>query len=609
MRNSSANGRHITDRLKGLFLLFLLTATLVVYAPVGKYDFLSYDDQAYVAGNNHVRAGLTREGVIWAFRDNSVGHWHPLTWLSHMADVDIYGLNPGGHHLTNLIFHLINTWLLFFVLRQMTGMFWRSAFVAALFALHPLNVESVAWVAERKSVLSTFFWFAAIGAYACYAKRPGFWSYAAVFVSFALGLLAKPMLVTLPFVLLLLDYWPLKRWHEAVPRNGKPGVGSPIPWSNRPNVFFLLWEKIPFFILTSVSIWFTLWAARVGGALVDDVDSPLVPRLYNAVFSYGAYLFKMTWPVDLAVIYPYTDLMPLAKVLISAVFLAGISGFVIYRMERFPYLFTGWFWYMGTLVPVIGLVQVGAQAMADRYAYVSLVGIFVVISWGISDLLGKVRKGAVILIALAMLVITALTAATRWQVQLWQNTKTLFNHAIAVTDGNYIAHDTLGVALLGEGKREEAIAHFLKAVEIKPNYAMAYNNLGIALQLEGRASEALSYYWKAVTIKSDYGDAFYNLGTLFESLGNLDKALAAYRQAVVLKPASAPVNNNFGVALAKKGDTEAAIAAFRRALRLDPNYAGAHYNLSIVFRKKGLSHEADVHRREAERLNFLAGGR
>ena len=584
----------MNDRIKGLSLLFLIALTLFIYAPVGGYDFLSYDDRGYVTGNNHVRAGLTSGGLFWAFRDTSVGQWHPLTWLSHMADVHIYGLNPGGHHLTNLLLHLINTSILFFILRQMTGLFRQSLFVAALFALHPMNVESVAWIAERKNVLSTFFWFATMGAYVRYVKSPDFLRYATVFILFALGLLAKPMLVTLPFVLLLLDYWPLRRWQEG---------------SRRAGISFLFLEKVPLLLLTGISIVLTLWSAKTGGAMAAADALPFTTRFANALVSYGAYLAKMLWPVNLSVFYPYPEAISLVKVFAAALLLVVITVFAFFKARLFPYLVTGWLWYLGTLLPVIGLVQVGMQCMADRYAYVPLVGIFIMLAWGITDFIGKWLKGSVILPTLAVLILAALTVSTWFQVQYWQNSKSLFSHALEATQDNYLAHYHLGVSLLGEGKRKAAIAHFLKAAKIKPDYEPAYNSIGIALQLEGRFSEASSYYRAAIEIRPDDGDTFYNLGTLFDAMGKLDEAITAYRQAAKFKPESAAIYNNLGVALTKKGQMEEAVVAYNQALLLNPDYAGAHYNLALVLKGRGLSEESEAHLRAAERLNFPIPGR
>ncbi len=593
----------MSERLKGLPLLFLIALTLFVYAPLTSYDFLRYDDEGYVTANAQVLAGLTGRGLIWAFQDGTVGHWHPLTWISHMLDAQIYGLNPGGHHLTNLLLHLLNTGLLFVVLRQLTGLAWESFLVAALFALHPLSVESVAWVAERKNVLSTFFWIATMGAYGYYVRSPGFFRYAGVFLLFALGLMAKPMLVTLPFVLLLLDYWPLKRWHL------QPAARQLQLTNHKSQALWLVLEKLPLFLLTVLSMAFTLWAARVGGATAGGETIPLALRLANILVSYGTYLVKMVWPAQLAVFYPYPEEIALWKVGAAAALLIGMSACAVYWARRFPYLFVGWFWYLGTLVPVIGLVQVGAQAMADRYAYVPLLGIFMVIAWGSAALAGSGRKGKAILVVSTLAVLTAFTVRTSFQVQYWQNGRALFTRAVAVTEGNYLAHYHLGVALLDAGKGGEALTHFRKAAVLKPNYEPAYNYLGVVLHRAGRQEEALPYYRQAISIKPDFGDAYYNLGTLFFSLGRLEEALAAYRQAVLLLPRSAPLYNNLAVALIKSGDERSAIAALRKALELKPDYAGAHLNLAWVLQKKGLLREAETHRAEAKRLNSPEEGR
>jgi Flp pilus assembly protein TadD len=413
------------------------------------------------------------------------------------------------------------------------------------------------------------------------------------------------MLVTLPFVLLLLDYWPLQRWPGKNLLPEEKDIGGPSPPGPKRSVSFLLCEKIPLLFLTGSSIIFTLWSARAGGALVGGDTLPFTTRLANALVSYGTYPVKMLWPFDLSVIYPYPEVIAPGKMIASAFFLSAMTAVAVFRAKRLPYLVTGWFWYLGTLLPVSGLVQVGSQSMADRYAYVPLLGIFIMIAWGLADFAGKGLKDGAVRTLLPVLLLMALAVRTWFQIPCWQNSSTLFSHAVEVTRGNYIAHYHLGTSLLGEGKKDEAIGHFRKAAQIKPNYEPAYNSIGVALQLEGRFPEALISYRMALAIKPDYGEAFYNMGTLFEAMGNLDEAVIAYRQAVKWNPKSAPLYNNLGVALVKKGNPEEAIAAYRQALLLNPEYAGAHYNLALTLRNKGLAAEAEAHFREAARLTSI----
>ncbi len=379
-----------------LICLFLVLATLTVYWQVGNYEFVNFDDDKYIIENFHVQKGLTRDSVIWAFTATHVSNWHPLTWLSHMLDFQLYGLNPSGHHLTNVFFHLVNTLLLFLVLKLMTGALWRSGLVAALFAVHPLHVESVVWVAERKDVLSTLFWMLTLWAYLGYTKRPGVKRYLVILLAFALGLMAKPMLVTLPFVLLLLDYWPLKRIELGQSAIGLPAASQPSTIANKPGAqaFRLLLEKTPMFVLAAVSSVVTFIVQKSGGAVGALETYPFKIRMANALLSYVIYLKKMIWPQNLAVFYPHPgQSLPMWQAAGAGLLLVVVSIAVIRAGRRYPYLPVGWLWYVGTLVPVIGLVQVGDQAMADRYTYVSLIGLFIVVAWGVPDVARSWRYG------------------------------------------------------------------------------------------------------------------------------------------------------------------------------------------------------------------------
>src|SRR6202167_1037861 len=526
----------------------LIAANLIVYASAWHHGFVNYDDDDYVTTNPVVLRGLTWHGVAWAFTTGYAVNWHPLTWLSHMLDVQLYGLDPGLHHLTNLLFHIVNTLLLFGLLHRMTRALGRSAFVAGLFAVHPLHVESVAWVAERKDVLSTLFWMLTLWAYQEYARRPGLRRYWAVLLFFALGLMAKPMLVTLPFVLLLLDFWPLGR--VGIGPNSAGGWAlSRDGWATMRRLVF---EKLPLLALAVVSSIVTFAIHRRGGAVISFAAAPLHIRMANALVSYVAYIGKMLWPARLAVLYPYAQSLPLWWLAGAFLGLMGISFAVIRAGPRHPYLSVGWFWYLGTLVPVIGLIQVGDQAMADRYTYVPLIGLFIIVAWGVPELLVRWPFRRIALAAAAGLVILACAIAARGQLQYWENSSTLWTRALAVTTGNNIAHNNLGVSLADQGKLDEAIAHYSEALRIKPDYADAHNNLGAALADQGKVDEAIAHYSEALRIKPDYADAHDNLGVSLCDQGKLDEGIAHFNEALRIKPDSAKAHNNLGVALASQ---------------------------------------------------------
>jgi len=580
--------------------LLLIAANLIVYAPVLHHAFVNYDDDQYVTANAVVQRGLTWHGVSWAFRTGYAVNWHPLTWLSHMLDVQLYGLDPGPHHLTNLLFHTANTLLLFGLLHHMTGALGRSAFVAGLFAVHPLHVESVAWVAERKDVLSTLFWMLTLWAYVEYVRRPRVRRYWLVVLFFALGLMAKPMLVTLPFALLLLDFWPL----------GRVGVGpNPVGrWALSRDTWAttlrLVWEKLPLLALSVVSSAVTFVVHhRRGGDVISLGLLPLKLRVANALVSYVAYVGKMLWPTRLAVFYPYPHSLPGWGIAGAFLGLMGISVAVMRASLRHPYLPVGWFWYLGTLVPVIGLIQVGDQAMADRYSYVPLIGLFIVVAWGVPDLLSRWHLRRIALPAAAGLVMMACAISARGQVQYWKDSTTLWMHALAVTTANNIADNNLGMVLAGEGKLDEAIPHYLEALRIKPDYADAHNNLGVALADEGKLDEAIVHYSAALRIKPDYSDAHNNLGAALADQGKVDQAIAQYTEALRITPDSAKAHNNLGVALASQGKFDDAIAQYIEALRINPDSADAHNNWAGVLIGQGELEEAIAQCAEALRIN------
>ncbi len=496
-----------------MIYIFLTLAPLIVFWQVNRCDFFIFDDSDYITQNAHVKNGVTMAGIRWALTSGDVSNWHPLTWISHMLDVQLFGLRPGWHHLTNLLFHVANTLLLFFVLRRMTKALWESAFVAALFALHPLHVESVAWAAERKDVLSAFFWILTMGAYCSYVEDQRLRKYLVVVLFFALGLMSKPMLVTLPFVLLLLDYWPLRRFRQipsdqkigkAVNADMQKGISkkkkrraareemkaeTPAGSSSRWALFFhLLWEKIPLFVLTAVSCIVTYLVQEEGGALRSW---PLSVRISNAFVSYIAYIEKTVWPTDLAFLYPLSLPLPIWQVLGAVFLMIAVTAVVIWKAERIPYAAVGWLWYAGTLVPVIGLVQVGFQSRADRYTYIPLIGLFIIAAWGISEFSRKWRYRKEMLFASSIAVLACFSMVTWTQVRYWQNSFTIFDHTLNVTHNNYISYDGRGHAYGNIGNYQQAIKDYDKVLEIKPDYAgtyisraRAYANLGNTIQAD-----------------------------------------------------------------------------------------------------------------------------
>jgi Flp pilus assembly protein TadD len=539
--------------------------TTLVYWRVGSYGFINFDDPLYVTANMQVRNGLTWKGTLWAFTDTkSTGNWYPLTWLSLMLDYELFESKPQAFHITNLLLHLANTLLLFMVLKRLTGALWRSGFVAALFALHPLHVESVAWISGRKDVLSTFFWLLTMWAYVSYVRRPSFARYIAVVAFFIPGLMSKAMLVTLPFVLLILDYWPLHRLHLNEPAEEDAFIGS-----GPKTIAKLLWEKIPLFVLTAISCVLTYLAQQTGGAVRTFERVGLGIRLTNTMVSYVNYINKTFWPSGLAIYYPLSKTIPIWQVAQAGLILAGISLLVIWWLRSRPYLLVGWLWYIGTLVPVIGLVQVGEQAMADRYTYVPLTGLFIAVTWGVNALADHWRSRKFVLGLSAAVTLSALMLCTGRQVAYWRNNITLYEHTLTVTDKNHVIHINLGMALLQQGQLDKAIQHQQEALRLCPGEPSALTNLGMALALQRRYPDAIKYY--RLSLKSD--------------------------------PEQATTYNNLGAAiLSNNGDPEEAVANFRQALRLKPDYDNAHLNLATVLTMQDRFDEAISHYREVLRL-------
>jgi protein O-mannosyl-transferase len=554
----------------------LALAVLAVFSRVLHCGFVDYDDGNYVFSNQEVQRGLTPQSVRWALTTGESSNWHPVTWLSHEMDVELYGLKPAGHHLTSLFLHTANAVLLLLILKRMTGTMWRSAFVAAMFALHPLRVESVAWVAERKDVLSALFFMLAIGAYVRYAEKFKVQSskfkvhYSLCLVFFVLGLMAKPMLVTLPFVLLLLDYWPLRR---------KDGPKR------------LLTEKIPFFLLAAASSVVTYLVQQKGGAV--STSFALNDRLANAVISYTRYLGKTFWPVHLAAYYPHPEHWPEWEVAAAAIFLALVTGLVIWQARGRPYLAVGWFWFLGMLVPAIGVVQVGLQSMADRYTYLPLVGVFIMVAWGANAALGERREGRRILALMGGLAVAACAALSSWQVRYWRDSETLFTHAIESTKGNYLMCDNLGYLLADKREYAKAEAWYQRALEMKPDYAAAHNNYGVALAKSGRLEEAIAQFRMAIANLENYGHAHLGLGNALAAQGKLDEAAKEYGICVALDPEDPQAHNMLGNVRSQQGKLEEAVAQYREASRLNPQNPETHLALGHLLAKLGRGQEAE----------------
>jgi tetratricopeptide (TPR) repeat protein len=581
--------------------------TLAVYYQVHGFSFVNYDDPEYVQLNPYIQNGVTLSAVKWAFTTGYACFWHPLTWLSHMLDWQLFGANPAGHHITSVLFHIFNTLLVFLVFRQMTGSTWPSAFIAALFALHPLHVESVAWVSERKDVLSTFFWLLTMWAYVRYARQLSFARYLLVVVFFTMGMMSKPMLVTLPFVLLLLDYWPLNRLSIS-------------------NWRFVIVEKVPLIVIAGALSVVAYIAQKQGKGIPTSADFTLTIRLANAPISYMQYIIKMIWPAGLAMFYPHPGRnVSFFYAVLSAVILLALTILIIRFSRKHRYLFTGWFWYVGTLVPVIGIVQVGNHAMADRYSYITLTGLFIIIAWGLPDLLQRLPHRNVVLWTSSIAVLLALSVCAHIQAGYWKNTIMLCEHALKVTKNNYRAHFCITMPLTEQQRFEESIEHGKEAIRINPQCYEAYNNLGVALVRVGRFDDAISVYKSLLEKKPDFAATRENLAAIYVTqgryaeaveqcrivletmdmlptrnflaysllkLGQYPEAITEYRKVLAAEPNNPNTLNKLGFALARDGKFEEAISVSREALRIAPQLVDARQNLGFAFIGQGRFAEA-----------------
>ena len=592
-----------------LVCIALCCVILIPYCQVKDYPFINYDDPMYVTENPHVLSGLTLKSLLWSFTTGYAVNWHPLTWISHMIDCALFGTAAGNHHLVSVLFHICNSLLLFIILRALSGAFWRSALVAALFALHPLHVESVVWVSERKDVLSAFFFFLTIGCYIWYVRQRGCGQYFLIVLCFALALMAKPMAVTLPFVLLLLDFWPLNRItfreNTAAKQDGqKANFLTVFPPHNHAltDVKKLIFEKSPLLLLSIVSCVVTFMVQQKGGAINSLEIVPLKARAINAIIAYCLYIKKTIVPVDLAVFYPFSSTINWPVGIVCLIFLVVITIVALKNARKYPYVITGWLWFLGTLVPVIGLVQVGSQAMADRYSYIPLIGIFVITAWGSMDIIRHWQncKGMVSTVWIAILIILLIMAQR--QVGFWKDDITLFGHAAMVTRDNYLAYNKLGLDLVDKGRVGEAIACYEKSLAIKPNYDDAHNNLGVALATIGRIDEAIIHYIESLRINPRDEITNNNLGNALTRKGDIEEALIRFTEALRINPQYADTYNNMGAALAQQGKIDEAVSRFKEALRLNPRYAYAKVNLGMALMQKGKIDEAIALYKEALRI-------
>src|SRR5664280_2842256 len=609
------------DRQKLIVYLVLTVVTLAVFWQVNQYDFINFDDSAYITQNTHIQSGITPDGFFWAFSTRYFDLWNPLLWLSFMFDYQLHGLNAGGYHVTNLILHILSTLLLFWLFNRMTGAIWKSAFVAALFALHPLHVESVAWIAERKDVLSAFFWMLTLCLYVYYTEKPVIRRYLPVLLCFACALMSKPMVITLPIVMILLDYWPLDRLHsrkivtnmpdvipvstnkgkkknklekEALKKNISPPDNQKLSETKIAGIIPLwqLLEKIPFFILSAVLVIITLYNPNTPD-MMNSPDLkwfPFISRLANAPVAFVTYLEKTFWPHDMAIFYPFPSQIPAWQVIGAFLLILVISAAVIVMIKRLPYLFTGWMWFGITIAPVIGIIQVSISApyaMADRYHYLPSIGLAVMMAWGVPDLLKKWNYRKEILLASSALSILCLSIIAWTQVGYWQNSITLFDHTLKVTDNNWLAYNNRGFAYNILGNYRQTIEDCDRAIEIKPDYAEAYYNRGVAYNGLGNYRQAIEDFSRAIEIKPDFADYYNNRGAAYVGLGNYKQAIDDYGRAIETKLGYAEAYYNRGAAYNGLGNYRQAIEDFSRAIEIKPGYTNAYNNRALVYLKQG----------------------
>ncbi|MBF0099851.1 MAG: tetratricopeptide repeat protein [Desulfobacterales bacterium] len=554
---------------------------LVVFHELPSHDFLNFDDNIYITENNVVQQGLTLHGITLAFTTIHANFWHPITWIAHMLDCELFGMNPGMHHFTSLVYHILNSVLLLLVLHNMTGEVWKSTFVAILFAIHPLHIESVAWASEKKDVVSTLFWMLTLLTYFWYVKKPGYLRYIWILLSFALGLMSKPMIVTLPCVLLLLDYWPLKRFEFP------SGHLADLRDFSR-TILQLISEKIPLFLLAAIVSFLAVYAQ--GGA-VQNVDTyPIAQRIMNALVSLATYLAKVVFPINLSVFYPYPSFIPLLKLLISGLVLVSITIIAIWQIRKFPYIFVGWMWFIGTLIPVSGIIQVGDYAMADRFTYISLTGLCIILAWGGENLIRNLfletanRKSKIenrkiyepMLIVFSTLIISALMCISYVQLKHWKNNLTLFSHAVNVTENNFSAYTNLGACTANLDLAEE---YTQKALNLKHDNTAAHNNMGIMMFKKANYDKAIYHFSEVLRLDAYFKKANYWMGMALFSKGNENEGVKYLFRELEDNPNDPDTLYNIGIYLAKREKYSQAIAYFNRVLQEDPNYWQAKQSL------------------------------
>jgi len=584
-----------------LCCLLLTAAVLVSYNPVTQNSFLRFDDDRYIVDNAHVKAGLTWPAVKWAFTTYEEANWHPLTWLSHALDCELFGIKPAGHHYMNVLMHAINAVLLFLLLQRATGFSWRSLMVAGLFALHPINVESVAWAAERKNVLSMMFFLLALYAYGWYARSPGLGRYAAVFGSFTLALLSKPQVITFPFLLLLWDYWPLRRMGAMTEMEAAAADGK----DRRFGVGWLVLEKVPLFLLSAASAAITMTAQRAGGAVKALSEYSLLLRVETAAVGYVRYLGKALWPAKLVAFYPHpTELYPAWQAGAAAMVLLLGTAWALrasffgsgLRSGKQRYLAVGWFWFLGSLVPMIGLVQVGLQAMADRYAYLSFVGLFVMLVWLVADW-AKAREISARWVAIpSVCCLLALGILTYRQVGYWHDTESFWLHTLASTKDNYVAEDNLGEFLFNQGRTEEAAVHFRAALVIRPDGLIANQNLGAYEDRRGNLQAAMGHYQMVADRAGDIGlraTAYGSLGFVYREMGQSLKAKQCFETALRLAPDRTRGMVGLGLIAQDDGDLTEAIRQYARAVSVQPGDV-AYLLLAQALAQQGHKEEARI---------------
>ncbi|HNZ32230.1 MAG TPA: tetratricopeptide repeat protein, partial [Smithellaceae bacterium] len=552
---------NINQKKSIIVIGILIILIMGVYWPVQHYGFIYFDDDVYITQNSHVQSGITMDGLCWAFSTKYFGLWNPMTWLSFMFDYQLYGFNAGGYHWTNVILHIFNAILLFFLFRNMTGALWRSAFVAALFAIHPINVESVVWISERKNVLSTFFWMTTMLCYLWYVRQPEWKRYLPVLVSFALGLMSKPMLVTMPFVLLLMDYWPLQRTEIYPPNNIAKNI------TKKEKISFLILEKIPLFILSALTILITMYTPGQNAEPQFLRTTDFSERTNNAIFSYVIYVKKLFWPTDLSIFYLYLNISAW-RIFLCAALLILVTIFVCRYFRRYPYVPVGWFWYLGTLVPVIGIVTIGDHTMADRYAYVPFIGLFVMIVWSMEHVSVKFAVMKKPLIFISVVVILLLVWASHQQIKKWATTEILFEDVIKKNPNNYFAYQVVGQEMAKKGENDRALNYYDLAIKANPRFWSAYNNKGLILQTMGRREEALENFQQAIQVNKFSADAYYNIGLFYLEDRKLDKTIEYSLKTIQVQPDYQEAYNILGIALVEQGKINEGIIQFEKVLKI-----------------------------------------